>query len=125
MPTTKPKVSDFTGRQRAQQAKEREAELKARANEIAMANAVEAEVKENEVIDTTADGEVILLDEIETVAVDLADETVIIQVLEDIEDMTFGVGNNYTFEVGRKYKVSKDLARHLEEKGYLWGSGVL
>jgi hypothetical protein len=35
--------------------------------------------------------------------------------------MTFGAGNYYSFEAGKKYKVSRDLARHLEEKGYLAG----
>jgi hypothetical protein len=35
--------------------------------------------------------------------------------------MTFGAGNFFSFKAGQKYQVTKDLARHLEEKGYLAG----
>jgi hypothetical protein len=34
--------------------------------------------------------------------------------------MTLGAGNNYSFEAGKKYKVAKHVATHLQEKGYLY-----
>jgi hypothetical protein len=34
--------------------------------------------------------------------------------------MTIGAGNTYSFETGKKYKVSKSVAAHLKEKGYLY-----
>jgi hypothetical protein len=34
--------------------------------------------------------------------------------------MTIGVGNHYSFEAGKKYKVAKHVAAHLQEKGYLY-----
>jgi len=40
-------------------------------------------------------------------------------VVDDIEAMTFGAGNFYTFRAGQKYEVSRDLAEHLKAKGYL------
>lgn len=47
-------------------------------------------------------------------------ETEIIMVNADIEDMTYGVGNNYTFVQGRKYRVPKDVADWLDDKGLLY-----
>ncbi len=35
--------------------------------------------------------------------------------------MTLGAGNNYSFKAGQKYVVSKAVAQHLREKGYLAG----
>ncbi len=35
--------------------------------------------------------------------------------------MTLGAGNYYSFKAGQKYKVSRQVAQHLEEKGYLAG----
>jgi hypothetical protein len=45
---------------------------------------------------------------------------VLIRVNEDLDDVTIGVGNHYSFKMGQKYKVSKQIADHLEEKGYIW-----
>lgn len=118
----KPKAQDFTGRQKAKLEKEHADELAIRSAEMSLATQVEAEKAENEVIDVTETPEspTIIVDAVEEVGVELADDTVIIRVNEDIIEMTFGVGNNYTFYAGKKYKVSKDLASWLEEKGYIW-----
>jgi menaquinone-dependent protoporphyrinogen IX oxidase len=35
--------------------------------------------------------------------------------------MTLGAGNYYSFKAGQKYKVTKAVAEHLQEKGYLAG----
>ncbi len=119
---TKPKAQDFTGRQKAKLEKEHAEELAQRSEEMAIATQVEAAQIENEVIDVTEQpsAPTVIVDSVEEVGVELADNTQIIRVNEDVIEMTFGVGNNYTFYQGRKYKVKKDLADWLEEKGYLW-----
>jgi hypothetical protein len=45
---------------------------------------------------------------------------VTIRVNEAIKDMTYGAGNYFSFEVGPKYKVPVELARHLDVLGYVW-----
>lgn len=119
---TKPKAQDFTGRQKAALEKEHAEELAKRSEEMSVAAQVEAAQIESEVIDVTESpaAPTVIVDSVEEIGVTLADETIIIRVNEDIMDMTYGAGNLYTFLQGRKYKVSKDLASWLEEKGYLW-----
>lgn len=119
---TKPKAQDFTGRQKAALEKEHAEELAKRSEEMSVAAQVEAAQIESEVIDVTETpaAPTVIVDSVEEIGVTLADETIIIRVNEDIMDMTYGAGNMYTFLQGRKYKVSKDLASWLEEKGYLW-----
>ena len=41
---------------------------------------------------------------------------------QTLEQVTFGSGNHYDFEEGRKYVVPVELARHLSSKGLLWES---
>ena len=122
MPTARAKVQDHTGRQKEALAKEHAEELAQRKEEIALANAAEAERINNDVIDVTERPEAptVIVDSVEEVGVGLADNTVIIRVSEDVIEMTYGAGNNYTFLAGRKYKVPAYIADHLEEKGYLW-----
>lgn len=43
----------------------------------------------------------------------------VVRVNEDIS-MTYGAGNHYDFEAGKKYRVPKAVAKHLEEKGLIW-----
>lgn len=118
----KTKPQDYTGRQKAKLEKEHAEELAKRSQEMAVAAQVEAERIQTEVIDVTEKPEAptVIVDSVEEVGVVLADDTQIIRVNEDIIDMTFGAGNLYTFEQGKKYKVSRELASWLEEKGYLW-----
>ena len=127
--------TDFTGRERARLAKEHAEELSARADEISVATALEAERDRNEVVDLS-DGpqsskpsipvsEVLpenpyLIDEVEVVGPDLSQEYVVVRVNTDLDQMTLGAGQHWTFKVGKKYKVPAYVARHLEEKGYLW-----
>jgi hypothetical protein len=120
MATTKAKPTDATGRQReAQQAKFAEEQAEA-ANNMAMATAQKAVALETEIIDaTTPNTATVIIDE--PTIVDSEGKTVTIRVVEDIEGMTFGAGNYYSFKAGQKYQVAQDLARHLEEKGYLAG----
>ena len=117
----KAKAGDVTGRQREKLVKQHAEELAARANEMSIATQVEAARVQTEVTDlTTPARPTTIIDEVETVGVDLADETEVVRVAEDIEHMTIGAGNHYSFKAGQKYKVAKKVARHLREKGFLY-----
>jgi hypothetical protein len=120
MATSKAKPTDATGRQREkQQAEFAEQQQEAAAN-MAMATAQKAINLDTEVIDATEPNRVTVIVDEPTI-VNAGDEVTTIRVVEDIEHMTFGAGNFYSFKAGQKYQVTKDLARHLEEKGYLAG----
>ena len=117
---SKAKVSDVTGRKREEQLKAVAEEQAARASEISMATRVQEIKDETEIVDVTVNPAApTIIDEVESVGVSLADDSVVVRVAETLEMMTFGAGNFYSFEAGKKYKVSKELANYLEEKGYL------
>jgi predicted RNase H-like nuclease len=121
MATSKAKPTDATGRQREKLQAEYAEQQQEAASTIALATAQKAVALETEVIDATVPNRAtIIVDEPTIVA--KGDETVTIRVVEDIEHMTFGAGNFFSFKAGQKYQVTKDLARHLDEKGYLAGS---
>ena len=111
---------DATGRAAAEATKKNAKALKDRKDEIALAAQVEAESLANDVFDPKQPDAPLVLDEIENVGVSTANDTVIIRTISDIEDMTFGVGNNYTFKAGVKYRVPAALANYLEQLGYIW-----
>ena len=117
MAASKAKPADATGRQR-------EAAIKA-ANEErerqlvdSLADQAEAQLSLDEVIKAEPARPEIIVDEVVTVGNSKPDN-VVIRVVDDIEAMTFGAGNFYTFRAGQKYEVSRDLAEHLKAKGYL------
>ncbi len=85
-----------------------------------MATAEAAAKLETEVLDLTVPGNPTVIDEVETVGVSLADDSQVIRVAEDLDFVTIGAGNNYSFKAGQKYKVAKHVAQHLQEKGYLY-----
>lgn len=115
MPATQKRAGDVTGRKSEQLAEENADELARRKDELStIAQAVAAE--NGEVVDLTAPQAVEVPDE----PAEALPPTVVIRVNETIEDMTFGVGNHYTFEKGKRYRVPRTLAEHLEEKGLLW-----
>jgi hypothetical protein len=117
----KPKVTDVTGRQREEQMKAHAEELAQRAGEMSMASAAAAAKLETEVLDLTEPNKpATVIDEVESVGVTLADDTQVIRLAEDLEFVTIGVGNHYSFKAGQKYKVAKHVAQHLQEKGYLY-----
>jgi len=118
---TKAKPTDATGVMREKLVADSLEQMQDRAAEMSMATA-QAKVKlETEVIDATVpDRQAIIVDEPVTVGKS-TDESVEIRVIEDIENMTLGAGNNYNFKAGQKYKVTKQVAQHLKEKGYLAG----
>lgn len=53
--------------------------------------------------------------------VTIVDEnTAIIRVNEDLENVTIGHGHNYDFMMGQRYRVPIHVAAHLEEKGFVY-----
>lgn len=46
--------------------------------------------------------------------------TKVIRTNTTLEDVTIGVGTNYTFIEGQQYRVPQHVADHLEELGYIW-----
>jgi hypothetical protein len=116
----KAKPTDATGVMREQLLEQNAQALEERAAEMSMATA-QAKVKlETEVIDATVpDRQTVIVDEVITVGKE--DDSVEIRVIENIENMTLGAGNTYSFRAGQKYKVTKQVANHLKEKGYLAG----
>ena len=120
MATSKAKPTDATGRQREKLQAEFLEQQEEAASKMAMATAEKAVALETEIIDATKPNKAeVIIDEATVVAT--GDETVTIRVVEDIDHMTFGAGNYFSFKAGQKYQVTRDLARHLEEKGYLAG----
>lgn len=118
--TTRTDPRDATGAAAEKAAKENAKLLKERADEISMMRAAEEESLRTEVFDPKKPDAPIVIDEVEELGVTTRDDSVIIRTIVDIEDMTYGVGNTYTFKAGQKYKVSKDLADYLEMLGYVW-----
>lgn len=118
---SKAKVTDVTGRAREAQIAANAEALAARAGEMSMATASQTYKNETEVTDLTEPTRTAtVIDEIESVGVSLADDSVVVRVAENIDMMTIGAGNHYSFETGKKYKVTKAVAEHLKEKGYLY-----
>lgn len=117
----KARPADFTGQERERLARENADAQAARAKELGLATAVAEEKKSTEILDATKPNIPVptVVDEIESVGVELETQEEVIQVVDDIQQMTFGAGNHYDFERGRKYKVTKALADHLREKGYV------
>jgi len=115
------KPTDVTGRVREALVEGNLQAQQERAESMSMATA-EAQIKlTTEVIDATIpERQTVIVDEPITLA-SVNDETVEIRVIENIENMTLGSGNNYNFKAGQKYRVTRDVAGHLKEKGYLAG----
>jgi hypothetical protein len=118
MASTK-KPTDVTGRAR-EEALAANAEVQAeRANEMSMASVTAAAKLSEEVIDARVpDRQTVIVDEVITVG-NPDNDAVEIRVIETIENMTLGAGNNYNFKAGQRYTVTKQVAQHLKEKGYL------
>lgn len=110
--------SDFTGKQRegAQQAVAEEQAV--RASELSMVTAAEVAANEEDLFDPKTGQS---LGKIETVKLSSKDKEVAIRVVEDVDDMTFGAGNTYTFKVGQSYKVPLNVAKHLDRLNLVWG----
>lgn len=123
MPPRK-RAGDLTGIETERLQKENQEELKKRAQEISMMAEVEAEVNARPVDYSQGPNT-----ETVAAALEVADEiqleepTKTIIPITTLEQMTFGAGNHYDFQEGRKYVVPVELARHLASKGLLWEGG--
>jgi hypothetical protein len=111
---------DATGLAAEKAAKKNAKALQDRKDEISIAAQVEAEQLETQVFDPKRPDAPIVLDEIENVGVTTANDMVVIRTITDVDDMTYGVGNHYTFKAGVKYRVPGHLANYLEQLGYIW-----
>ena len=111
---------DATGRAAEQAAKKNQEALRKRQDEISIAAHIEAESLEKDVFDPKHPDAPLVLDEIENVGVSTAGDMVVIRTITDIDDMTYGVGNSYSFKAGVKYRVPAQLAAYLEQLGYIW-----
>lgn len=118
---TKAKPGDVTGRKREEMAAQHAEEVQARAAEMSLATAEAAVKLETEVIDSTTPRQSVVVVEEVNKTTDQKD-TVVIRVVENIDSMTFGAGNHYSFKAGQKYEVTRAVANHLASKGYLAGS---
>jgi hypothetical protein len=118
--TQKTSPLDATGRAAEDAAKKNAAELKKRQDEISISRKAEEELLETAVFDPKQPDHPILIDEIEEVGVSVNNDKVVIRTITDIDDMTYGVGNVYTFKAGVKYSVPRGLADYLEGLGYIW-----
>lgn len=121
MATQKTSPLDATGKAAEDAAKRNAAELRKRQDELSITRQAEAELLETAVFDPKKPDQPLLIDEIEEVGVSVnGNDMVVIRTITDIEDMTYGVGNSYTFKSGVKYSVPRDLADYLEGLGYIW-----
>ena len=120
MANTQTSPLDATGKAAEQAAKKNAEALKKRKEEISIATQIEAESLEKDVFDPKKPDAPLVLDDIENVGVSTAGDFVVIRTITDIEDMTYGVGNTYTFKAGVKYRVPAGLANYLEQLGYIW-----
>lgn len=121
MATARKGAGDFTGRTAAAQQKEHAEELKKRAQEISIMAEVDAEENAKPIDYTEGPSPKREVEELDVAQeVELEEPTRTIVLNTTLESMTYGAGNHYTFEEGRKYVVPAALARHLREKGYLW-----
>lgn len=111
---------DATGLAAEKAAKANAEALRKRQDEISITAQIEAESLENDVFDPKTPDAPLVLDEIENVGVSTANDMVVIRTITDIEEMTYGVGNHYTFKSGVKYRVPSGLANYLEQLGYIW-----
>jgi hypothetical protein len=119
-PITRPKPTDATGIARAKEIKKNSDEIKRRSDELTTLASVEAHRLETEVFDPKKEDETIVIDEVVTLGAELADDSIIVRLVADIDSMTWGYGNDFTFKAGVKYKVPRDLANHLDSLGYLY-----
>lgn len=115
-----PRPGNLTGKLKADQAAEHADEVKAREGEIALMNAAAEEAKKETVNYSQEDVTDDDVKEAVQQQVQVKEATRVIRVNENIEQMTYGKGTSYDFEVGRTYKVPAGLADHLEEIGYIY-----
>jgi hypothetical protein len=111
--------NDVTGRKRDELAKQHSEELQQRAAEMSMITAEAKNDLENPIDATKPNRQTVIVDSVVKTTED--EDSVEIRVIADLDSMTLGSGNYYSFKAGQKYTVSRHVAEHLKEKGYLAG----
>lgn len=120
MPERK-RSNDFTGRQAAQLAAAAAEEQAVRAQEVAMMTAQQQQEFDDAIHDMTVTPQApTVLDEVVEIGVTMGDGSVVVRVAEDIDNMTYGHNNNYTFKAGGKYRVPQGVADRLGDLGLLY-----
>ena len=120
-PRTTKKQNDFTGRQAAELAAEAAEEQKQKAEQMAMMTAQKEQEFSESVFDVTqTPAAPTVIDEVVEVGVEMADDSIVVRVAEDVENMTYGYGNTYEFKAGGKYRVPKGVADRLQSLGLLY-----
>ena len=120
-PRTTKKQNDFTGRQAAELAAEAAEEQKQKAEQMAMMTAQKEQEFSDSVFDVTqTPAAPTVIDEVVEVGVEMADDSIVVRVAEDVENMTYGYGNTYEFKAGGKYRVPKGVADRLQSLGLLY-----
>lgn len=121
MPPRTKASNDFTGRQAAQLAADTVEQRKQAAAQMAMITETEKQEFEDTIFDMTERPDApTIVDEVIEVGVGLADGSVVVRVAEDVDNMTYGYGNNYKFTAGGKYKVPRGVADRLQTLGLLY-----
>jgi hypothetical protein len=119
--TRSKRSNDFTGRQAAELQAKTAAEQQEKAEQMAMMTAEKQQKFDEEVQDMTVNPAApTIVDEVVEVGVTLSDNSIVVRVAEDVENMTYGHGNTYSFVAGGKYKVPKPVADRLEKLGLLY-----
>lgn len=119
---------DLTGNIKKELAEAVAQEQAAKAKSMAMATAELQKQTDDEPVELTTIEQVeaerakqIAQDgEVEITSVDEADPIVKFKVNTDLENVTIGYGNTYSFERGRTYKAPKSVYWHLECHGLIW-----
>jgi altronate dehydratase len=121
-PARMKKSNDYTGRQAEERAKKSAEEQKVAAEQMAMVTATEQQEFEDTVHDMTGNpaAPTIVDEVVDQGGVSLSEGATIIRVAEDVEHMTYGHGNEYTFRAGGRYKVPRAVADRLQELGLLY-----
>ena len=115
------KSNDFTGQQAEKLSSDAAQEKKAKAEQMAMMTAQKEREFEDTIQDMTVNPEApTIIDEVVEIGVEMVDHSVVVRVAEDIDNMTVGYGNNYTFKAGGKYKVPKNVADRLRDLNLLY-----
>jgi hypothetical protein len=119
MPPRK-RAGDMTGILQQQLIQENAEELKKRQKEIAIMAEVEAEFSDIPIDYSDGPTPLVVEDDLLVEEVRLEEPYKVIITNTTLEQMTFGAGQHYTFEEGRKYRVPLQIAKHLASKGLLW-----
>lgn len=117
---SKPNPKDFTGNQKRILAEQHREEQAARQGSIAMRAQQAAENLDVPVDLTGGSVTVPVSDDDVDAPVQIEPEFATIRIACDLEKVTVGQGNIFEFAEGQVYRVPMNVARHLNNLGYVW-----